>query len=77
MTTHHRGTGCTNEDRDLNSHIEDTGGIDISMDNDNESTKSLDTLLAFGGSEVDGCLGNLLPISQAILTIFTREINRL
>ena len=49
MTTHHGGTGHTGEDRNLNSYIEDTGDIDIGPNNDNESTKSLDTMLAFGG----------------------------
>ena len=44
MTTCHGGTGCTGQDGDLNSHIDittegDTGGIDIGLDNDNESTQ--------------------------------------
>ena len=34
---------------------------------------SLDTMLAFGGSEVDGYLGNLLASSQANLTMLTRD----
>ena len=74
MTTHHRGAGCISKDRDLDSHIEDTGGIDIDSDNDNESTNSLDSTIAFGGSEADGHLGNLLPNCQANLCILTREI---
>ena len=61
--------GHTGEDRDLNPHIEDTEGIDIGHNNDNESTNHSDTMLSFGGSEVDGCHGNLLPNSQANLTI--------
>ena len=69
MITCHRVAGCTCEDRDLNFHVEDTRGIDIGSNNDNESTDSLDTMIAFGGSEVDGCLGNLLPNSQANLSI--------
>ena len=82
MTTCNRGTGHIGEDRDLNSHIDiategDTGGIDIGPNNANESKNSLDTILAFGGSEVDGCLSDLLPSSQANLTILTREINNL
>ena len=77
MTTCHRGIGHTSEDRDLNSHIEDTRGTDKGPSNDNESTNSLDTTLAFGGSEVDGHLGNLLPNSQVNLTILMREINSL
>ena len=76
MTTQHRRTGYTSKDRDLNAHVEDTGGIDIGPNNNNENTYSLDTRLAFGGSEVDGHFGNLLPNSQANLTILTREINR-
>ena len=40
MTSHHRGTGHTGKDRDLNSHVEDTRGKDIGPDNDNESTNS-------------------------------------
>ena len=79
MATHHGGTGHTDEDRDINSSIdittkEETGGIDIGPDNDNESTNSLDTMFAFRGSEVDGHLSDLLPSSQAKLTIHTREI---
>ena len=72
MTTNHGGTGCTGEDRELDSHVKDTGGIDLGPNNDNESTNSLDTILAFGGLEADGCLGDLLPSSQANLTILTR-----
>ena len=45
--------------------------------NDNESTNSLVTMIAFGRSEVDVCLGDLLPNSQANLSILTREINSL
>ena len=67
-------TGHTSEDRDLNSHVEDTGGIDVGPNNDNEKTNSLDTTLAFGGSEVDDCLSDLLLSSQANLAILTREI---
>ena len=77
MTTHHGGTGHTDEDRDLNSHVEDTRGIDICANNDNESTNSLDTMLTFGGSEVDGHLSDLLSSSQVNFTIHTREINSL
>ena len=75
MTTHHGGTGYTGKDRDLDSYVEDTRGIDIGPDNDNESTNSLDTMLPFGGWEADGHLCDLLPSSQANLTILTREIN--
>ena len=82
MTTPHRGTGHTGEDRDLNSHIdittkEDTRSLDIGPDNNNESTDSSDTMLAFGGSEADGHLSNLLYHSQANLTKLTREFNSL
>ena len=63
MTTCHGGTGHTGKDRDLASHIEDTGGIDIGPKYDNESKNSLDIMLAFRGSEVDGHLGHLLPNS--------------
>ena len=41
-------------------HIEDTRNID-----DNESTNSSETLIAFRGLEADGCLSNLLHNSQA------------
>ena len=54
MTTHHGGAGQTCKDRDLNFHIEDTRGMDIGPNNDNESTDSSDIMIAFGGSEVDG-----------------------
>ena len=37
MTTHHRGACHTGEDRELNSHIEDDGGIDIGPNNDSAS----------------------------------------
>ena len=72
MTTHYRGTGHTGKGRDLNSHVEDTGNID-----DNESTNSSDSTIAFGGSEADGHLGNLLPNSQADVNILAREIHNL
>ena len=77
MTTCHGGAGHTGKDRDLDSHIEDTRGMDIGSNNDNESTNSLDTMIDFGGSEVDGHLNDLLPNSQANLGILTREINSL
>ena len=77
MITHHKAVGHSNIDRELNSHIEDIRGIDIGPHNDNESTNSLDTMIAFRGSEVDGCLGNLLPNSHTGLNIFAKEINSL
>ena len=66
----------------MDSHIDittkqDTEGIDIGPNNDNESTNSSDTMLAFGGSEADGHLSNLLTSSQANLTVLTGEINSL
>ena len=78
MTTHHGGTGHKGKDGDLDSHIDittkgDIGGIDLGPNNDNESTNSLDTTLAFGGSEADGHLGNLLPSSQANFTMYSQE----
>ena len=73
MTTHHGGTGHNSKDRDLNSHIEDTRGMDIGPNNDNESTNSSDTMIAFSGSEADGHLCDLLPNSQANLGILRRE----
>ena len=54
MATYHRGAGCTGIDRDLNSHIGNTEGIEICPDNDNESTSSSDNTNAFGGLEADG-----------------------
>ena len=77
MTFYHVGTGHTGEDRDLDSHMEDTGGIDISPNNDNESTNSSDTMIALGGLGADGHLTDFLHSSQANLTILTREINSL
>ena len=77
MTTHHRGTGHTGKDRELNSHIEDIGGIYIGPNNDNESTNSSDTTIAFEGSEADGHLSDLLHSSHVNLTVPTREINSL
>ena len=71
MTTHHGGMGHTIKDRDLNSHVEDTGGIDIRPNNDNKSTNSLDTTIAFGGSEADCHIGDLLPNSLGNLSILT------
>ena len=74
MTISHGGTGCTDKDRDLNSHIDitteaDTRGIDRGPNNDNESTNSSDTMLALEGLEADDCLGDLLASSQANLTM--------
>ena len=40
MTTYHRGAGHTGKDTDLDSHIEDTRGIDIGPNKNNESTNS-------------------------------------
>ena len=77
MTTHHRGTRHTSEERDLDSHIEDTRGIDVGPKNDNESTNSSDTTLVFGVSEADGHLGDLRASSQTNLIILTRERNSL
>ena len=67
MTTHHRGAGHTGKGRDLDSHIEDTGGMDMGPNNDNESTNSLDTMIALRGAEADGYLSDLLPNSHAHL----------
>ena len=82
MATCHRGTGHTGKDGELDSRVDittegDTGGIDIGPDNDNESTNSSDTMLAFGGLETYGHLSDLLPSSQSNLTMLTREINNL
>ena len=72
MTTHHGGAGHAGKDKDLNSHKEDARNID-----DNESTNSSETTLVFGGSEMDGCFGDLLPNIQVDLNILHREINSL
>ena len=82
VTTCHGGKGHTGEDGDLNSHVDittegDTRGIYIGPENDNESTNSSDTMLAFQGLEVDGHLGNLLASILANLAILTREIHSL
>ena len=77
MTTHHRGTGHTGKDRKLYFFVQDTRGIDVGLDNDNESTKSSDTTIAFGGLEADGHLGNPLHSNQANVTVLTGEINSL
>ena len=63
MATHHGGAGHTDEDRDLNSHVEDTRGIDLGSDNDKESANNSDTMIAFRGSDATGCLSSLLPNS--------------
>ena len=65
------------QDRDINLHIEDTEGINIGPDNDNESNSGLDTTIAFGGSEGDGYLSKLIPSNQAKLTVLMREIQDL
>ena len=77
MTSHHGGTGYTSKDRELDSHVKDTKGIDIGPNNNNESMNSSDTTIALGGSEADVHLGNLLHSSQANLTVPTREISSL
>ena len=70
VTTCHGGAGHAGEDRDSNSHVEDTRNID-----DNESTNSSETIIAFEGS--DGHLSDLLPNSQGDLKILEREIHSL
>ena len=72
MTTCHRGMGHAGEDRDLDPHIEDTGNID-----GKKSTNSSETMIALGETEMDGCLSDLLPNSQADLNILAREIHSL
>ena len=72
MTTCHRGVGHAGKDRDLDSHVEDVVNID-----DNESTNSSETTIAFRGSEEDGHFGNLLSNSHADLNILAREIHSL
>ena len=72
MTTCHGGAGHAGEDRNLNSHIEDTANID-----NNESTNSPETTIAFGGSGTDGHLGEPLPNSQVDLNILATEIHSL
>ena len=69
MTTCHGAVGHAGKDRDLNSHIEDTRNID-----DNESTNSSETMIAFRGSEADDCRGDLSPNRQADMHMLTREI---
>ena len=49
MTTCHGGAGHAHKDIDLNLHVEDARNIDMGPENDNEG--SLDTTIAFGGSE--------------------------
>ena len=77
MTTCHGGAGHTHEDRDLDSHVDDARAIDIGPNNDNASTNSLDTIIVFGGTEVDGHLSVLLPNNQADFDILAMEINNL
>ena len=48
MATYHRHAGHP-VDRDIDLHIEDTEGINIGPDNNNESTSGSDTTIAFGG----------------------------
>ena len=71
------GVGHAGKYRDLNSHIENAGNIDMGPKNDNESTNSVDTMIAFRGTEADGHLSVLLPNSQADVNILAREINSL
>ena len=42
MATCHQGAGCP-VDRDINLHIEDAGGINTGLDNNNEGTSGLDS----------------------------------
>ena len=76
MATHHRDGGCP-VDRDINLHIDNMDGINTGPDKDNESTSGSDTTIAFGGSEADGYLSELISSNQAKLTACTREINDL
>ena len=78
MTTCYGGMGHTGKDRDLIFHVDitierDIRGIDIGPNNNNKSTKSLVTTLAFRGSETDGHLSDLLDSHQPNLVILTRE----
>ena len=77
MATHHGGVGHPGEDRELNSYIEDARGIDIDLNNDNESEQSSDTMVAFGGAAANGHLSDPLPCSQTDLKLLTREISSL
>ena len=70
-------TGHTGKDRNLNSYVEDTIGMDIGPDNENGSTNSLDTMIVFRGSEAEGHFSDLLSKGQANLYILTREANSL
>ena len=75
MTTHDTGAGHTGKGRDPDLQIEDTRDRDIGPSNDNKSTNSLDTMIAFGRSKADASTSNLLPNSHANLSILTIEIN--
>ena len=77
MTTHHGRSRHTSKDREVDSHIEDTGGIDVGPSNDNGSTNSSDTTVAFGESDADEHLSNFLHSSQANITTLKREISSL
>ena len=76
MATHHGGTGHP-IDRDTDLHIDDSEDKNTESDNDNESTSGSDTTAAFGESEADAHLNELIPSNQAKLTALTREINDL
>ena len=74
MATHCRGTRHP-VDRDINLHIEDTEGLKMGPDNDNDCTSGSDTTNAFGGSEVDCHPSKLIPNNQAKLTALVRDMH--
>ena len=77
MTTCHGGAGHPGENSELDFYIEDTTGIGIGPDNDNESEHSSDTMVTFGGAEANGHIRDPLPNSQANVKLLTREISHL
>ena len=72
MTTHHRGTGCP-LGRGLDIFAEDPEHADIN----NESTHSLDAIVALGEPETVGYPKDLVYGNQDKLTAMMREINDL
>ena len=72
MATCHGGARCP-IDRDIDLQIEDVECINTGPDKD-EGTCGSDTTIAFGGSEADGHLNELIPSNvQEKYTIYINE----
>ena len=73
IATHHRGAGHPIARDSLQIEDPETTG----KDSNNDSISGLDATVALGGLEAEDNTNELLPSSQARLTVLMREINDL